>query len=355
MRLLWVSLLVALLAAAAASADVVAFKNGDRLSGHWARVERGSLVFTSDSVGSVTIPLSKIESFSSSQPAVALLKSGKDVHGLIFLLPTGNWELAIQNGVETIKPGEVVAILPETTFVKLGGERHTQFWYNWRGAANFGYSIERGDTRAGTISTSVNADRMQPNLPGVPTRWRTHYNLQMLFAHAETVSTGATISSNTLTTGARQDYLFSSHKFAYAEVQFDHIQPQDLSLRQSYGGGFGEDVRRTSKMTLSLLGGLTYVNENFKAVPRRNSLEGFTGERMTFVISRRVHLNNKIDLYPNITSAGEFRGDASAGVSIRLTPRLSMNTSVVDFYLGQPPAHSKSNNFTATTGLGINF
>lgn len=355
MRILWIAVLVALLAVATASADVVAFKNGDRLSGHWARVAGSSLVFNSDSVGSVTIPLSKIESFSSSKPAVALLKGGTSFHGLLFLLSTGEWELAIQNGLKTIKPGDVVAILPETTFVKLGGERHTKPWYNWRGAANFGYSLQRGDTRAGTISTSVNADRVQPNLPGVPTLWRTHYNLQMLFAHAETVSTGATISSNTLTTGVRQDYLFSGQTFAYAETQFDHIQPQDLELRQSYGGGFGKDLRRTHKMTLSVLGGLTFENEDFKNVPRRNSLEGFTGERMTFALSNRVHLVDKLDLYPNITSAGLFRGDASATISVQLSSRLSMNTSVVDFYLGQPPAGSKTNNFTATTGVGVNF
>lgn len=357
MRILRVlAALTALLATtAAASADVVTFKNGDRISGRWARVVGSSLVFNSDSVGAVTIPLSKIESFSSSQPAVALLKGGTEFHWLLFLLPTGDWELAIQNGLKTIKPGNVVAILPETTFVKLGGERHTKLWYNWRGAANFGYSLERGDTRAGTLSTSVNADRVQPNLPGVPTRWRTHYNLQMLFAHAETVSTGATISSNTLTTGVRQDYLFSGHSFVYSQMQFDHIQPQDLKLRQSYGGGFGKDLRRSGRMTFSLLGGLTVESEDFRNVPRRNSLEGFAGERMTFAVSKRVHLINKLDLYPNLTSAGLFRGDSSATISLQLSPRLSMNASVVDFYLGQPPAGSKTNNFTATTGVGVNF
>lgn len=355
MRLFFLSVVAAMLIATAANADVVTFKNGDRLSGRWARVVGGDLVFNSDSVGAVTVPLGKIDSFSSTQPAVAMLTNGKMLRGLVFLLPTGDWQFAVENGLKTVKAGNVVAILPEKTFVRLGGERHTRLWYNWKGAASFGYSIERGDTRAGTISTNVTADRLQPNLPGVQTRWRTHYNLQMLFAHAETVATGATISSNTFTSGLRQDYLFTRHNFVYGEMQFDHIQPQDLALRQTYGGGFGEDVRRTSRMTFSVLGGLTYVNEEFHGAPRRQNIEGFTGERLTYVISNRVHLNSKVDLYPNITSAGEFRGDASAGIDFRLTNRLSMNTSVVDFYLARPPTGSKNNNFTATTGLGINF
>lgn len=355
MRVLLQWFLVMALAASAASGDVVAFKNGDRLSGSWARVEGHDLVFNSDAIGSVTIPLSKIESFSSSKPAVALLKGGKSVHGLIFLLPTGKWELAGESGLKTISAGSVVAILPETTFRRLGGEQHTQPWYNWRGAANFGYSVERGDTRSGTISTSINADRVQPNLPGVPLRWRTHYNLQMLLAHAETVATGAMVRSNTFTSGIRQDYLFGRHSFVYSQIQFDHIQPQDLTLRQSYGGGFGKDLRRTSRMRLSLLGGLTYVNEDFKAVPRRQSLDGFLGEEGAYALTSRFQITHKLDLYPNIVGLGLFRGDASAALNFRLSHHFSMNTSLVDFYIARPPEGSKTNNFTATTGLGINF
>lgn len=355
MKVLLQCLLILAVTASVAIGDVVEFKNGDRLSGSWARVEGRDLIFESDAVGSVTIPLSKIESFSSSKPAVALLKGGKSVHGLIFLLPAGKWELAGEGGLETISPGSVVAILPETTFKRMGGERRTQPWYNWRGGANFGYSVERGDTRSGTISTSVNADRAQPTLPGVPLRWRTHYNLQMLLAHAETAATGATVRSDTFTSGARQDYLFGRHNFVYSQIQFDHIQPQDLTLRQSYGGGFGKDLRRTPRMNLSLLGGLTYVNEDFKAIPRRQSLDGFVGEQGTYSLTSRLHVTYKLDLYPNIVGLGLFRGDASAALNFQLSHHLSMNTSVIDFYIARPPEGSKTNNFTATTGLGVNF
>lgn len=355
MKFLFQFALVALLAATAATADVVTFKNGDRLSGRWARVEGNSLIFKSDSVGTVTIPLKKIESFSSTKPCVALLKGGQTIRGLMFLLPTGNWEFAVSSGLESIPHSDVMAILPEKTYRELGGEHHTQPWANWRGSTNFGYSLERGDTQSGTISTSVTADRIQPNLPGFPTRWRTHYNLQMLLAHAETVATGATVQSNTLTTSARQDYLFSPHKFIYGQIEFDHIQPQDLILRQTYGGGFGKDVRDTPRMRLSLLTGVTYVNEDYNNVPRRQSMDGFVGEQLGYTLTSRLRLTNKLDIYPNLIGAGLFRADTTDGLIFQLNHRLSLNTSVVDFYLARPPAGSKANNFTATTGLGINF
>lgn len=355
MRRFWLSAIVIFFAAASVRADVVAFKNGDRLSGKWVQAEPDALVFNSDSLGRVTIPLKKIDSFSSGDPAVALLKRGGAVRGLIFLLPTGVWELSVENGLKTIKPGEILTILPEKTYRRMGGERPPSLRANWKGTANAGYSLERGDTEAGTLSASLNAERLSPEIPGVPVRWRTQYSLDMLLAHDRTESTGAEISSNTLTSGIRQDYLFDDNDFVYALAQLDHIQPQALDLRQSYGGGFGKDVHKTPKMTLSLLGGLTYVNEDFVGDPRRQNLEGFAGERLRLALSKRVNLINTIDLYPSITSAGLFRGDASSTLSLRLNSWLSVNTSLQDFYLGEPPAGSRPNNFTATTGMGIIF
>lgn len=355
MRYLLCSAFILLMAAGCAQGDVVVFKNGDRLTGEWSRVEGSSLFFKSDAVGNLQIPLSKIETFSTSGPTVTVLKGGAAERGIAYLLPTGNWMLALHTGARMIKPDAVAVILPEQAFIRMGGEQRPELWRNWQGKLTLGYSLERGDTQAGTLSTGVDALRTQPNLPGMQTRWRTHYDLDMLLATTRTTSTGVEISSNTFTSGVRQDYMFNSYDFAYVQTQFDHIQSQALNLRQSYGGGFGKDVHRTSKLVVSLLGGATYVNEDFRDAPRRQNLEGFTGERLRVQLSKRVRLINSVDLYPNITTPGNFRGDSSTTLSFSLNSRLSLNTSVVDFYLSEPPAGSRKNNLTATTGLGVNF
>ncbi len=355
MRYFLCSAFILFMAGGWARGDVVVFKNGDHLTGKWSRVEGGNLFFNSEAVGSLTIPLSRIETFSTSGPTVTVLKGGTAERGTAYLLPTGNWLLALQRGVRMVKPGSVAVILPEQSFVKMGGEQRPKVYRNWQGKLNLGYSLQRGNTQSGTLSAGVNALRTQPNLPGMQTRWRTHYNLNMLLATTSTTSSGVAISSNTFTSGIRQDYMFNAYDFAYVQTQFDHIQPQALNLRQTYGGGFGKDVHRTSKVEVSLLGGVTYVNEDFQGVPRRQNMEGFAGERLRVQLSKRVHLINSLDLYPNITSAGQFRGDTSTTLSFSLNSRLSLNTSVVDFYLGEPPTGSRANNLTATTGISVNF
>lgn len=350
----WTMFLI-LVAAAGARPDVVSFKNGDRLTGDWVRVAGSHLIFKSEELGTLTISLKRVDSLFISQPAVAVLENGGMLTGTVYLLPTGSWAVATDQGVRTLTRGSVAAVLPVKTFEKMGGERRNRPWLNWKGTTSVGYSLERGDTAANTISAAVNAVRMQPNLPGVQVRWRTNYDLHMLLATTRAESSGAEITSNTFTSGVRQDYLFNKHDFAYVQTEFDHIQPQALNLRQSYGAGFGKDLHHTKTLVFSVLGGFNYVDETFQGAPRRQNLEGFGGERLQVAFTKRLNLIDSLDLYPSITAAGLFRGDSSTTLSFGLNTWLSVNASVIDFYLGQPPAGSKKNNLSVTTGLGLNF
>lgn len=53
-------------------AEVVQFKNGDRLTGTWQRVNEDKMVFKSDMLGEVSIPLSAIKTMASTKQAVIL-------------------------------------------------------------------------------------------------------------------------------------------------------------------------------------------------------------------------------------------------------------------------------------------
>lgn len=92
-----------------------------------------------------------------------------------------------------------------------------------------------------------------PDLPGLTERWRTNFFLNSLFSSTKSAS-NQTISANSMTTGLRQDFLFTPHDFVFGLAQLDHIETQDLYLRQTYGGGFGRDIIHRSRTQFSLLG-----------------------------------------------------------------------------------------------------
>ena len=72
MKRYFLCLLLAACCALPGMADVAHFKNGDRLTGEWVRVEGCKIVFKTETVGEAEIPTDHVESFESTLPPVLL-------------------------------------------------------------------------------------------------------------------------------------------------------------------------------------------------------------------------------------------------------------------------------------------
>jgi putative salt-induced outer membrane protein YdiY len=346
-------------------ADILRLKNGDVINGTWERVVGGSLLFKSDVMGKITVDMSKIKSLETTTPATALLPKGSAVEGKLEVSPQGKWQL-VPNAPAAAQPIEhFLAAYPEKNFAKLQKTIHAKPWQDWTGITNLGYSLITGDTQARSLTANVNATRLQPNIPGLPVKWRSNLFLTALFSHAKSSSSAAEITSNTFSSGLRQDRVFENNNFVFALAQYDYIQPQGIKLRQTYGGGFGRDMVHRPKLAFSLLGGLTYVRtnlENTSAFPLppgtsllQNSAEALVGEKVTAQLTKWVNFVHDINFYPNLTQTGEYRFDTSTALAVPLTQRLSFSISFVDFYLSNPLPGNHKNNATLSTGLGIRF
>jgi putative salt-induced outer membrane protein YdiY len=337
---------------AVARADTVVFKNGDRLTGSLVDVRSGNLTLASEVLGTVTIPLSQVASYASAVPAVIVRTDEQIARGQVELAPTGDWQVTEAGSSQTVSAASVSAILTADSY-SAQFEQRPKVWENWDGAVNFGYSISRGDQDTRTLSSTVDATREGPyNLIFRP-HFRTNYNLTMLFSRAE--QTGSFVSSNTITTRLRQDYLFSMKDFVFGFGQLDHIDAQGLYLRKTVGGGFGRDLIRSERMLLSALGGINYVHEKFTSGLSMRNAEASLGENLGFQINSRLRLDHALTFYPNLTEGGQYRGDMRANLSARIYERLTANIGVIDLYLSNPSPGSQKNNVAFTTGLGVTF
>lgn len=345
-------------------ADVLRLKNGDIINGTWERVVGNTLVFKSETLGEIKVDISKIKSLQTKGPAAAMLPEGQKVEGKLEVSPQGKWQLV------PTKPGAApqehfVAAYPEKSFEKLDQTVHAKPWQDWKGATNLGYSAITGDTQSRSFTANVNAIRNQPDIPGLAVKWRTNFSLTALFSHATSSSSTAEITSNTFSSGIRQDLLFTKKNFVFALAQYDYIQPEGIRLRQTYGGGFGRDMFRRPKFDFSVLGGMTYVRtnlENTTTTPLpagtalfQGSAEAIAGEKVTAQITKWLAFVHDINFYPNLTQSGEYRFDTNTSLAVPLTKRLSFSVSFVDFYLSNPLPGNHKNNATLSTGLGIRF
>jgi putative salt-induced outer membrane protein YdiY len=349
------ALLVALglvLFAAGAQGDVVTLKNGDRVTGTLVSVKSAHLELKSDALGNLIIPLDKVAAFSAEKPVAVIVKGQTPLRGQLQLQPSGDWQVTVNGKPETVKAASVDLIIPAEDYEKLIAHKGKP-WQDWRGTASLGYSIQRGDQRTNTFSTTVAAVRERPETPTFEPHWRTNFGLTTLLSNAS--QSGTTVTSNTLSTSLRQDYLFSPDNFVFGTVEFDHVGAQGLYLRQTYGGGYGRDVIKSKRTLFSVLGGFTFVHEKFFTGAYDQSGEALIGETLGIQLTKWLRLDHDINFYPDVTNTGQYRFDTATAFSAKISNKFSLNTGVIDLYLSNPAAGSRNNNLAFTTGIGYTF
>jgi putative salt-induced outer membrane protein YdiY len=349
--ILGVILLLAL-AAGAVRADVVTLKNGDRVTGTLVSVKGGTLELKSDILGDLMIPLAKIATFSAEKPVAVVLKGQAAVHGQLELTTSGDWQVTEGGKSQTIPSSSTELVMPADAYTALM-DHNAAVWQDWKGSASLGYSIQRGDQATNSFATTVAAVRERPATPIFKSHWRTNFALSTLLSHDS--QAGVSVTSNTLSTSIRQDYLFTPSNFVFGLAEIDHVGAQGLYLRQTYGGGLGHDFFKTPKYTFSVLGGITFVHEKFFTGVYDQNAAAFLGERFSYQISKAVRIDHGLNVYPNLSAAGQYRFDTNTTLSAKISNRFSLNTGVVDLYLSNPATGSQKNNIAFTTGLGYTF
>jgi putative salt-induced outer membrane protein YdiY len=351
-RLTLRTLLALICISGCARADVVNLKNGDRVTGTLVTVKGGKLTLKSDVMGQVTIPLAQVARFSTAKPVAVVIKGQRPMQGSLEIKPSGEWQVAAEGKNRAVAPVKVDVVMPTETYQALV-EATPEPWQGWKGSASLGYSIQHGNQQTNTLTTTINAVRERPEAPVFQPHWRTNFGLTTLLSHAQEQQN--TVTSHTLSTSLRQDYLLTPSNFVFALAQFDHVSTEGLYLRQTYGGGFGRDLFKGSRTTLSALGGLTFVHQKFFTGECTQSAEALAGEKLGLQIMKWVRFDQYLNFYPNISYGGEYRFDTSGVLSVKLSTRLSLNTSVIDLYLSNPPAGNQKNNITLSTGIGYTF
>jgi len=326
-------------------ADQVSLKNGDRLSGTIVKSDAKTLLLHTDYAGDVTVKWEAVQGIQSGEPLHVELQDGKTAVGPV---TTSDDKLQIA----TKSSGTVEATITtvkslrndaeETTYEK---SLHPGLLQAWNTGLNIGFAVTGGNSQTKNFSLAFNG-----------TRQTSHDKLGLYSnaVYAANDAPGATPSTmaNAIGGGFRYDHDVSKKIFGFVATDFFSNALQGLNLRSVFGGGAGYHAIKNDNTTLDLLGGLDYTHESYTTLSR-NFAALILGEELMHKLGKTTVVNQRLSLFPDINSAGDFRGTFDLATVTKINKWLGWQNSYSDVYVTNPPAGKRQNDIILTTGLNI--
>ncbi|HNY40736.1 MAG TPA: DUF481 domain-containing protein [Bryobacteraceae bacterium] len=340
-----------LLAGSLLTADQVALKNGDRITGKIVRSDVKTLVLKTDYAGEVTIDRAQIVSLASDDALHVQLKD-RTVVGQVTPAGEAAVEVKTSEGAPVRSAlGEILAIRTAAEQKAWGREQervlHPRLNDFWSGFVTLGMAGSSGNSQTSSIATAASATRQAgKNKMGLS------FN-QVYASQSNVLPHGST--ANRISGGYRIDRDVNARMFVFGTTDFDYDRFLDLDLRSVMGGGLGYHIWKSPNGFWDFNAGGVYNREKFGTGLIRKSGEILVGEESSHKLTRSVKLYQKAQLYPNLSETGEYRLNFDAGAAMPIFKWLEWSIGFSDRYLSNPILGKKSNDLLYTTGIRFSF
>lgn len=220
-----------------AAADVVTFRNGDRLSGRIVHKHGNTLVFESVHAGTVNIAWPDVAAIETAEAVKLMLNDGTAVFS-DRLQPAARGAQLAGTGRE-IALGDIAHVNP--------GPEQSGIGVAYSGRVNLSAADVRGNSSGQRFyaegEITARAKDYRHTLAGKAERQR---------------DAGIETAANWRADG-NYDWFVNPRLFRYLRASFEHDRPKDVDLRSIFGGGYGLQIVEDERSSLSLRGGIDYI------------------------------------------------------------------------------------------------
>ena len=331
-----------------ASADVVYFTSGDKLTGTMKSIAAGSIEFASDAVGDVTIDAKK----------VAKMEVVAESDVLYNDETRERLRLGLENGTysEVDALGKPVRRLDMSTVKQVNPEAE-----KWHGSVSIGASAARGNTVSESASIVADVNR----------RWekdRFTANGGYYFAQSgDSKSTKQKTESRAEIT-AQEDHFWAKKVYSYVNGKYETDHINDLEHRYRFGAGLGyqwlegDVFESTGKWSFSQEAGAEYVKErynqaggadddNFAAFRYAHHLNWVPG-----FVKKSVEFFHNFEYHPDVGYwADVYTFDADIGISTTVFAGWTLLAKAEWDYNSEPAASAKKSDIRYILGLGYKW
>jgi hypothetical protein len=331
--------------------DQITLQNGDRITGTVVKKDAKILTFESDVFGIVEMPWSKVQSLTTDKPVFVELPDKQTVMGTI-QSNEDRLEVATPDTRHDTTLAALVAIRnseEQEAYERLQDPPWTRLW---AGSITLGWAGARGNAKALTFTTGMNAAR-------VTSTDKASAKLHIIRATALVDGISAT-TAQAVRGGWGYERNIATRFVWNTFNDYEYDRFQNLDLRFVLGGGLGYVAWKNERGRLDIQAGGAYDRESFSASETqgafmRDSGETYVGNEFTLKLSSVTSMYQNSRFFSNLTRAGEYRFNGDFGANTKLTRWLTWNIAISDRYLSNPVPGRQKHDFLYTTGIGVEF
>lgn len=322
--------------------DVVIMTNGDKFTGEIKALQYGELIFKSDYMkDSVSLDWKRVKSLESKDIFIVSLTNGKRLTGLI-----GKDGTSAEDSKDVTIVAGGAAVEVTTAEVIAIGQREASFWNQLTGSIDYGFGFASGNKQT---NSSLGAD----------VAFRTTKNSVQLATTSQFGSQTNAKNTNRFTFDSQYARLLTQKWLAAGLFSLLRSNQQDLTLRSTYGGGFGRKLVQTDRTSLTVLGGAAFSHESYipepGTEPIHNNAESLLGLTFSTFRFKTLNLRSQTLLFPSLSDPGRLRVSSQSGLRIELIRNFNWNFDLYENYDSRPPTSAPKNDLGITTSVGWTF
>jgi len=321
----------------AVKTDIVVLINGNAVTGEIKSLEFGSLIYSTDSMGTVNIDWEDIVSVTSNQNMQVEVTDGRRFFGHL-TTPEDRLTIRIKGARKEsdFTMSEIIRMTPI--------ESDEKFWHRLEGSFSLGFQTQKSsEVTTSNISSDV--------------RYRTRDYL-----------VGIQLSSSvtdqpTLETTARQNVSGNYQRFKANRwftdwfTGWERNDELGIQSRVSLGGALGRYFVQTNKNQFSLTIGVQAAREAFTGVTESTTnLEGrFEARYLRRKLTPESTITFTSKIFPLLEDLSQIRAEADLILRREFVADLFFELSVGYSFQSDPPIGAEKVDYSVTTSLGYSF
>ncbi len=335
-RMLFILILscLSLTVLASQKSDIVVLINGNAVTGEIKSLEFGTLKYSTDSMGTVSIDWEDIISVTTNQYVEVEVESGKRYYGNLELTEDANTiSVGFGEAADKIEMVQVVRLTPIA--------RNEKFVDRIEGSTTFGFNTDK--------ASEVTQLRLTGDL-----RYRTQKYLVGLKIDSSVTDQQGRDTTQRQSLGINYQRFRADRWFTDWTLSGEKNDEQGINSRFVAGGGVGRYLVQTNKNQFSVTAGLvatreTFTNEDSGTTQAEGKLSVRYLHRSLLPESNIIFSTTAFPLLKDLTS---FRAETNLTFRREVINNLFFDLSVYHYYLSSPPEGSAKVDYGVVTSLG---